>query len=302
VKTAEIRRQEARPPLCLAAAVTPLTGDGSDVDPEGCAEVAAYLAGHGVDGIFALGTTGEGLLLSHDERRRATRAFVAGAGDVPVIVHAGALTTQASVELCASAAADGAAAVAALAPPGQRLDDAALVEYFTATAKACSPIPFYAYVYTARSGYPVTPDVLARARDRVANLIGAKVSDPDLKAVDAFLGHGYEVFVGAESLIPAALNAGAGGVVSGLAGALPEFVVHAVHARTDAAGAEVRALRSALGALPLHAALKRALVRIGLTIDVAVRPPLRPLTTSETRRVDDLIERYLGAPPPAAIA
>ena len=61
----------------LAAAVTPLRNDAFDA-----AAVAPYvdfLAGHGLDGVLVLGTTGEGVLFSPGERREVAAAFVEAA-------------------------------------------------------------------------------------------------------------------------------------------------------------------------------------------------------------------------------
>ena len=55
----------------LAAAVTPLRDGGTRLDEDAFGPVADFLAAGGLDGILALGTTGEGILLTVDERRRA---------------------------------------------------------------------------------------------------------------------------------------------------------------------------------------------------------------------------------------
>ena len=86
----------------IVAAVTPLAGDGSTLDEAAIAPYVAFLQEHGADGVFACGTTGEGVLLTLDERRRAAAAFrdaVAGR----LIVHAGAQTTADTVALAADA-------------------------------------------------------------------------------------------------------------------------------------------------------------------------------------------------------
>src|ERR1044071_1477571 len=54
----------------LAAAVTPLRDDGAALDEEAFRPYLDFLAAAGLDGILALGTTGEGILLSAAERRR----------------------------------------------------------------------------------------------------------------------------------------------------------------------------------------------------------------------------------------
>ena len=55
----------------LAAAVTPLRGGGKALDEGSFGEYVEFLATAGLDGILALGTTGEGILLGPDERGRA---------------------------------------------------------------------------------------------------------------------------------------------------------------------------------------------------------------------------------------
>ncbi|HZB35628.1 MAG TPA: dihydrodipicolinate synthase family protein, partial [Gaiellaceae bacterium] len=84
----------------LAAAITPLRRDGADLDEDAFVPYVDFLVGSGLDGILALGTTGEGILLSTDERKRAAELFLAAAARrFQVAVHCGAQTTAATVEL-----------------------------------------------------------------------------------------------------------------------------------------------------------------------------------------------------------
>src|SRR4051812_666502 len=92
----------------IAAAVTPLR-DGS-LDEDAFLPYAEFLAEGRLDGILALGTTGEGLLLSVTERRRAVELYAAG--PLPVLAHCGCQTTRDTIELAAHAAETGVAAVA----------------------------------------------------------------------------------------------------------------------------------------------------------------------------------------------
>src|SRR6266480_3725223 len=98
----------------LAAAVTPLRDDGAALDEDAFGPYLDFLATGGLDGILPLGTTGEGILLSAAERRRAAELFLEG--PLPVIVHAGAQTTAETVALAEHAAASGAAGVAVIGP------------------------------------------------------------------------------------------------------------------------------------------------------------------------------------------
>jgi dihydrodipicolinate synthase/N-acetylneuraminate lyase len=274
----------------LAAAVTPLR-DGS-FDAAAAEPYLDFLAGHGLDGVLVLGTTGEGMLFSPDERRDVASAFVeAGRGRLQVAVHCGAQTTRDTVALAEHAAAAGADAVAVIAPPYFPLDDDELLAHFEAAARACAPLPFYLYEFEARSGYPIPLPVVARLRDRVPNLAGMKVSDSPWERLEPYLVEGLDVFVGAEALLERALAAGAAGAVSGLAASFPDAVVPLVREPTPEAGERAAALRATLQRFPFHAASKTALALRGVPITPEVRAPLRELTAVE--RID--IERLVAA-------
>jgi 4-hydroxy-tetrahydrodipicolinate synthase len=100
----------------LAAALTPLRDAGEAIDEDVIAPYVDFLAAGGMDGLLALGTTGEGFLLSVEQRMRAAQLFVEAAnGRLLVAVHCGAQSTWDTVELAAHAADVGADAVAVMA-------------------------------------------------------------------------------------------------------------------------------------------------------------------------------------------
>ena len=107
----------------LAAAVTPLQDGGEALDEAAFGPYVDFLAGAGVDGLLALGTTGEGFLLPLEQRMRAAQLFVEAAGGrLDVAVHCGAQSTRDTVELAAHAADVGADGIAVMAPPYFVLD------------------------------------------------------------------------------------------------------------------------------------------------------------------------------------
>jgi N-acetylneuraminate lyase len=196
----------------IAAALTPLRDGGTALDEDAFEPYAAFLAAGGVDGILALGTTGEGILLDLDERRRAAELWLElRPNGFAVALHCGAQTTADTVVLAEHAAANGADAVAVIGPPYFALDDAALLAHFAAAAAACAPTPFYVYEFAARSGYAVPVAVLERLRERAPNLAGLKVSDAPWDAFAPYVLEGLDVFVGPEALIARGLAAGSRG-------------------------------------------------------------------------------------------
>jgi dihydrodipicolinate synthase/N-acetylneuraminate lyase len=275
----------------VAAAVTPLRDGGFDaaaVDP-----YLEFLVGHGVDGVLALGTTGESVLFSVAERREIAVAFVeAGRGRLQVAVHAGAQSTGDTVALAAHAASIGADAVAVIAPPYFALDEDELFAHFAAAAAACAPVSFYAYEFEARSGYAIPLAVIAQLRQWAPNFVGMKVSDSPWEKVAPYLLDGVDVFIGAEALLVQGLSAGAAGAVSGLASCFPDAVVPLVRDRTADAQEKATALRASLQRLPFHAAAKVALGLRGVPVEAEVRPPLRGLRPDERAEVARIVEEW----------
>ncbi len=274
----------------LAATVTPLKDGGAALDEDGAGPVADFLHAGGLDGVLALGTNGEGILLSVPERKRVTELYVeACRGRLQVAVHAGAQSTADTVALSAHAAEAGADAVAVIAPPYFPLDEVSQLEHLAAAAAACAPLPFYVYEFAVTSGYAVAPAVVERLRERAPNLAGMKVSDRTWEQLEGYLFEGLDIFIGYEAFIGRALEVGAAGAVSALASAFPEIVAAAVRGEEVDPGS----LRAEIDRFPRHAALKHVLTRRGVAIREDVRPPLRGLTGEERAELDRVIDTAL---------
>jgi dihydrodipicolinate synthase/N-acetylneuraminate lyase len=273
----------------IAAAVTPLGDGGRSLDPDSFAPLIGFLASGGVDGILVCGTTGEGVLLTMEERRQVAEAFLAVRPEgFQVAVHAGAQTTRDTVALAAHALEAGADAVAVIAPPYFPLGARELFDHFRSAADACDPLPFYVYEFADRSGYAIPVDVVQQLRREQDNVVGMKVSDTPFDAIEPYLVDGMDVFVGSEPLVRAAMERGAVGAVSGLASAWPDVVAALVHEHSPEAHLRVTELREQLEGIPFHAALKQVLTDRGVLLHGDVRPPLRGLTLEERTAVSAL--------------
>jgi dihydrodipicolinate synthase/N-acetylneuraminate lyase len=271
----------------IAAAVTPLRDGGRSLDLDAVGPLISYWAAGGIDGVLVAGTTGEGVLLTADERRHLTERFVADRPDgFQVAIHAGAQTTHDTVALASHALRHEADAVAVIAPPYFPLDADELLAHLRSAANACDPLPFYVYEFAGRSGYSIPVAVIERLRREAPNLAGLKVSDLPFEAVKPYLLDGLDVFIGQEPLALEGFAAGAVGCVSGLASAWPDVVSSLVHDRDPDAHARVIALRDALEGIPFLAALKHVLADRGVLTSTDVRPPLRDLTPDEIARVN----------------
>ncbi len=271
----------------LAASVTPLRNQGSALDEDAFGPLCDFFVDAGLDGLLALGTAGEGILLNVEERRRAADLFLQAADNrLQVAVHCGAQTTADTVRLAEHAAEVGADAVVVIAPPYFKLDENAQYAHFFAAASACAPLPFYVYEFASTTGYAVAPAVLERLRDDAPNVVGLKVSDTPFGAFEKYLLPGFEIFVGPEALIADGLAHGAVGAVSALASALPREVASVVRAPSADGAARLGELRAFVERFPRQAALKRLLALQGVPVREDVRAPLRELTLEERDELD----------------
>lgn len=275
----------------LAAAITPLRDDGDAVDADAFEPYVDFLAGGGLDGMLAMGTTGEGILLSAPERRRVAELYIAASrGRLAIAIHCGAQTTADTVALAAHAAEAGADAVAVIGPPYYAYDERALLHHFLEAARACDPLPFYLYEFKARTGYSIPSALIAGLREQASNLRGLKVSNRPFDAVEPYMLDGLDAFIGAEELAVRGLRRGAAGVVSGLAAAFPALMAELVRDPTETRSDSAKRIRERLERYPFQAALKTTLAYRGLPVRGDVRRPLRPLTEDERAELERWLE------------
>jgi dihydrodipicolinate synthase/N-acetylneuraminate lyase len=278
----------------IAAALTPLVAGGAVVDEDAIGPYVGFLAANGVDGLLALGTTGEGVLFDIDDRKRVAELYLACRGELQVAIHCGAQSTAETVLLAEHAAEAGADAVAVIAPPYFAFDADEVLSHFSAAAQACNPLPFYVYEFAARSGYAVPLPVIASLREEAENFVGLKVSDTPWERFEPYVLDGLDIFVGPEALIPQGMACGAVGAVSGLAASFPDVVAALLRDPTPEHGARVGSLRASLQALPFQAASKVVLGLRGVPVRGSVRAPLRGLREEEVVEVERIVREWLG--------
>ena len=151
-----------------AALVTPYRKDGS-VNEEMIERLVEHGLANGLRGFYLTGSTGEGFLLSPDERVLVyERAVKAARGRAKLIAHVGALSTDEAVSLARRAAKAGVDWVSSVAPVyfGQNFD--AAFAHYKAIAGA-TDLPFMIYSVGAQ----VVPDRDAKFFD-IPNVKGMK--------------------------------------------------------------------------------------------------------------------------------
>ncbi|MDO8969154.1 MAG: dihydrodipicolinate synthase family protein [Saprospiraceae bacterium] len=188
-------------------------------------EVIRFLMPH-IHGFYPTGTYGSGPMMTSTERKKVAEVIIDEVGGkVPVIIHVGAANTAEAVELAKHAESAGADAIASIPPWYYKYPEADLLDYFRALIKAVK-IPFFVYNNPELSNNPLTPAMVETLA--AEGLAGYKDSKFDILNFYAFLeavkDPKFIPIVGTEAIAAPAVEAGAKGVVSGLANVWPELM------------------------------------------------------------------------------
>ncbi len=163
----------------MPALMTPYNRDGS-VSVEMTRKLVRYLIEQGSYGFFVCGSTGEGLLLTPDERKLMARTVIDEvAGQVPVIVHVGATGTDMAVELAKDAKTAGATAVSSLPPIYYQVGLDGMMQHIRRIAEAAE-LPTYYYHIPVLTGVELDGDELVEAFGSVEGLVGLKFTHADM--------------------------------------------------------------------------------------------------------------------------
>lgn len=194
--------------------VTPFDGEGR-LDLDAVRVLARWLADNGSDGLVVSGTTGEGPVLSDDEKRGLWRA-AAEAVSIPVVAGAGSNDTAHSVEQARAAEDAGVAGILAVTPYYNRPAQSGIEAHFRAVAGATS-LPVLVYDIPVRTGRKVAHDTMLRLAREVPNVVGVKDAAGDVAGSARLLAEapdGFDLYSGDDSLTLALAAVGGGGVIS----------------------------------------------------------------------------------------
>lgn len=294
------------PPVC-----TPLTPEWA-VDVPALERLVDFLLDAGVDGLFALGSTGEVAFLPDGHRQQVLETVVARtSGRVPVLAGAIDMTSLRVLGHARAAEQAGCDGLVVTAPFYARTHPAEIERHFRTVAEG-TELPVHAYDLPVSVHSKLDADMLVRlAADGV--LAGVKDSSGDegglrrlVLAARQAAPASFSVLTGSELTVDTALRMGAHGVVPGLGNVDPHGYVrlyrHCAKGEWEAAAAEQERLiglfelveagdpaRMGRGSSALGA-FKAALQLRGVIDSRVTAPPQLPLDEAESRRVTSRLE------------
>ncbi len=232
--------------------ITPLKDDGS-LDLTGLERLLERLVAAGVDGLFMLGSSGEGPWLRREQQREVLSAAVrVAAGRVPVVAGVLEASTARVVEVLPTFEALGVSAFALTTPYYFGVSDEAQLRHFEKVIGA-THLPVVLYNIPSATHNPLSVETVRRLAQN-PQVVGIKDSTGDQEHFRGLLElktarEDFSVLQGAEVAAGEALLAGADGVVAGLANLEPEVFVRMLEAARRGDEARVRVLQARVAAL-----------------------------------------------------
>jgi 4-hydroxy-tetrahydrodipicolinate synthase len=160
----------------LIPVITPFFDDNS-VDEPVLRQLVDFYVGASVQGLFALGSSGQGPVLSEAERKAVAEIILdQNAGRVPAIIHVGCADTPTTVALAKHAADSGADAIGVI-PPYYYCDapQSAILEHFKAVSDAAG-LPIFIYENPKYCGISISPEFGVQLKKEVPLIRAMKVA------------------------------------------------------------------------------------------------------------------------------
>ncbi len=205
----------------IDAPFTPFYENG-EVNYEPISAYAAMLKKNGLQGVFINGSSGEGYMLTDEERMALAEAWIKAAPKgFKVIVHVGSCCVKSSRKLAKHAAEIGAWGIGAMAPPFPKIGRVEeLVAYISEIASAAPSQPFYYYHIPAFNGAFLPMVKLLEAVDgRVPNFAGIKYTFESIYEYNQcrlYKNGKYDMLHGQdETILPSLAMGGAQGGIGG---------------------------------------------------------------------------------------
>ena len=284
--------------ISLRGVIVPLVtpfNEHNQIDLPGVRQVVDYVISQGVQAVMVGGTTGEGMLLSVEERKMLLETVAAQTNRrVTLIAHTGCIDTASTVDLSTHASRNGADIVSAIVPYFFNFDDEQLFRHFASVAESVPETPLLLYAFPGNAKNDISPRLLERLLKAAPNIAGIKSSNDDLGRFQDYVrvgGKDFTACFGVDELMLGGLVFGSKAQISGNANSFAQPFLQLFEAFQAGDIQRAQELQHVVNAVVgLHqggkttAFFKATLKMKGIPAG-RVRPPMRELTTSELEEV-----------------
>ena len=257
----------------------------------------------GIDGIIAVGTTGESPTLTHDERKEVIRCAIETANKrCLVLAGTGSYSTREAIAATQEAEKLGVDGALLVSPYYNKPSQEGLFRHFSAIAKS-TPLRLMLYNIPGRCGVDIAAETVARIQSDCPNVVSIKEAGGNVDRVSelrARLPDAFTVLSGDDGLTLPFLAAGAVGVVSVASNLLPREMCDLVDAfangdlkRAEGLHRKLYWLFKDLFIEPNPVPIKTALSWRGRIL-AEVRLPLCEMSAANQARLRKTLERFEG--------
>jgi N-acetylneuraminate lyase len=181
-----------------------------------------HLIASGVHGLYITGSTGEGFLMTIEERKRFAQEVVQRVNNrIPVIVHVGAISTKLGIELAQHAQAIGADAISSVPPFYYQYTPDEIFRYYE---DLCSSVDLPMIVYNIALATLMGNDLVLRLAtiDGVCGLKFTGTQHHDMALLKERLGPDFMVYSGCDEMATQGLLAGSDGLIGSFYNIIPD--------------------------------------------------------------------------------
>lgn len=274
----------------FTAIATPFTKKG-ELDEDSMAALVDFQVRSGVNGVYACGTTGEGVSMTLEQRKRVAEICVdRSRGKVVVMTQVGDEAIENIRELAKHAKDIGIDGIASLTPYYYKPDDAAVLDFYREVG-TFTDLPLFIYHIPPFTGLSLSARTIAKIMSEVPTIKGIKDSSGDFKHLLEILYYKpkeISVFSGSDEYALAGYISGMDGSVTGYANAFPENYVklYSLFTKGEIDKAlklqeKITRIKIELKAPPIQA-LKEAMKMRGVNGGF-VKKPLRVMSAAEVK-------------------
>ncbi|MBN2215493.1 MAG: 4-hydroxy-tetrahydrodipicolinate synthase [Bacteroidales bacterium] len=281
------------------AIITPFREDGS-IDFKSLEKLLQHVTGYGADFIVALGTTGESVTLSGDEKKAVVN-YVTDVVDkrLPVVVGMGGNNTQDIVHSIKKWDFDGINAILSVTPYYNKPSQNGLFMHFKSIAEI-SPVPVIIYNVPGRTSSNISAETTIKLAREVKNIVAIKEASGNMSQIMNIIKNkpkNFQVLSGDDILTLPMIALGGAGVISVIANAFPgEFsgMVRYAMAGDLSKACELHYklldMIEAIFAEGSPAGIKAALAILGISAN-HLRLPLLPVSEEHYKKIASLVKR-----------
>lgn len=286
-------------------ALNAIYDENDNVDLEAMKSLVEIYKEKGIKGVYACGSTGEGFLLSMDERMQIAEAVKSVAGDdFTVIVHIGCASTKESIILAKHCESIGVDAVSAVPSVYYRLPAKSVENHWNGIVDA-TDLPFIIYNIPQLTGFNLPYDLFERMAKN-PKVIGIKNSEEPIYGMErmrTIAGEDFVIFNGSDEQFLAGRLMGADSGIGGTYGTMPELFVALDNLIRNGKIDEAKKLQfkineiifDLLSCASLYGAAKQVIsIRFGINAGQPRSPFLEVEADDKVRAIAQKIEKYVG--------